>query len=392
MNLFNLEPSMLALLILLFLFGLFLGVLLPLKRNRGVRSKKDARQSSDYIRGMYSTFAGDLESAVYHLTKVIDMDTEPVEVHLALGNLFRKRGQVDKAIRVHQSLLTRAGLPEAQRVLVLDALGMDFRTGGLMDRALNTFKGALALNPKDPDALIHLIKISEDLGEWTDAYDYAVRLQRLRRHKDPRMLSFLVAQKGRRLAENGLFFRGSWYLHRAIKLLPENMVAFSFLAELYLKAGKPQKALKILDRAIKTIPHKAFMVLGLLKETYVALGDVEGYLDALQRLGREHGIKRAMLEELQEKVSLRRKEEVPRIVLDLVKNFERSRLVQRMVWNLTLKGLLDDTTLREIARVMSSGERMMDDYTCVHCGYKTHEILHRCPNCKEWNSFSDSEG
>lgn len=392
MNPFNLEPGIFASLILLFLFGLFLGIILPLKRNRGTKHRKSVRQSSDYIRGMYATFAGDLETAVFYLTKVINKDTEPVEVHLALGNLFRKRGQVDKAIRVHQSLLTRAGLPEDQRVLVLVALGMDFRTGGLMDRALKTFKEALALNPKDPDALFHLVKLSEDLDEWADAYDYAIRLQKLRRHRDPRMLSFLMAQKGHRLAGEGLCFKGSWFLHRAIRLFPDNMVAYSFLAELYLKAGKPQKALKILEKAIETIPHKAFMVLGLLKETYVALGDAEGYLAALQRLGREHGIKRAMLEELQEKVSLKRKEEVPRIVLDLVKNFGRSRMVQRIAWDLTMKGTLDDTTLREIARVMSSGDRMMDPYTCVHCGYKTHEILNRCPNCKEWNSFSDSEG
>lgn len=380
-----------AIVILAFLFGLFLGARLPFRR-KGATPAKDARQSTDYVRGMYAMLTGDFETAIERLSKVVEVSTEPIEVYLALGNLYRQRGQVDRAIRVHQSLLTRAGLSEEERVLALNALGMDFRTGGLIDRALKTFREALALNPKDPDALFHLVKISEDLSEWSDAYSYAVRLQKVSRHRDRRMLSYLLAQKAQKLVESGFHLRAAWHLHRAIRLFPENMPAHIYLARLYLKVDKPEKALKTVHKALAEMPHKAFMLLDLIRDLFIKTGDPEGYLKTLHKLGTEHHQKRALLQELQEDLDLKRMDRVAVLTRDLVKHFGRSRMVQRMLWGLQRKGVLPREAANELAESLSTSEQMLDPYTCITCGYKTLDILFRCPNCKEWNSFADGEG
>ncbi len=380
-----------ALLILVFLFGLFLGMRLTLGRGRK-SGRPDPRQSPDYIRGMYAMLTGDVETAIERLSKVVELSTEPIEVYLALGNLFRQRGQIDRAIRVHQSLLTRHSLTEEERVLALNALGSDFRTGGFMDRSLKTFREALALNPKDPDALAQLVKISEDLGEWTDAYDYAVRLQKVQRYRDPRTLSYLLAQKAHHLADGGMHFRAAWFLRRALRLHPENMLAYLFLTQLYLKANRPEKALKVMQKGLREMPHKLFMALPLLKEVYLRQQDTEGYLHTLHELAYEHHQKRARVQELQEVLAHKRFDRAKDVVRGLVKHFGRSRLVQRMLWDLHRKGVMDAELEREVAQILASSEQMLDPFTCIYCGYKTLEVLHRCPNCKEWNSFSDGEG
>ncbi len=385
------EPWVIALAILVFLFGLFLGARLPLGRSRRNQAK-DARQSPDYIRGMYAMLTGDVETAIERLSRVVEVSTEPIEVYLALGNLFRQRGQIDRAIRVRQSLLTRHGLSEEERVLALNALGSDFRTGGFMDRSQRTFKDVLALNPKDPDALAQLVKISEDLGEWGEAYEFAVRLQKVQRHKDNRHLSYLLAQKAQFMAEGGMHFRAAWSMRRAIRLHPENILAYIFLAQLYLKVGKADKALKIMERALRDMPHKSFMVIGLLKEIFMAKQDAEGYLQTLRSLALDHHQKRALIQELQEFTELKRPEQVKDVVRSLVKHFGRSRLVQRLLWDMKRKGSLPPDLEKDVANILASSEQMMDPFTCIYCGYKTLEILHRCPNCKEWNSFSDGEG
>ena len=377
--------------ILIFLFGIFLGARLPFGRTRRDQ-KKDARQSPDYIRGMYAMLTGDVETAIERLSRVVELSTEPIEVYLALGNLFRQRGQIDRAIRVHQSLLTRHELSEEERVLALNALGSDFRTGGFMDRSLRTFKDALALNPKDPDALVQLVKICEDLGEWGEAYEYAVRLQKVQRHRDNRHLSYLLAQKAQFMADGGMHFRAAWSLRRAIRLYPENMLAYIFLTRLYLKVGKADKALKIMERALREMPHKSFMVISLLKEIFLAKQEPEGYLRALHGLAVEHHQKRALIQELQEFTELKRPEQAKEVVRTLVKHFGRSRLVQRLIWDLKRKGDMAADLEKDVAQTFASSEQMMDPFTCIYCGYKTLEILHRCPNCKEWNSFSDGEG
>ena len=384
------EQWVVVLIILVFLFGLFLGARLPMPRRKG-RGDRDPRQSPGYIRGMYAMLTGDVETAIENLSKVVELSSDPIEVYLALGNLYRQRGQIDRAIRVHQSLLTRAGLSEEDRVLALNALGMDFRTGGLMDRSMKTFRESLALSPKDPDALTHLVKLSEDLGEWGDAYDYAVRLHKVRCHRDPSVQSYLLAQKAQRLAEGGMHLRAAWDLHRAIRLYPENMMAYIFLARLRLKVGKPEKARRVLQKALRAIPHKSFMVLGLLKEVSLQTQDVAGYMQTLHSLAEEHHQKRAMLQLLQEYLDLKRRDQVMPLVRELVKHFGRSRLVQRTLWDLLRKGLLSQEEQDELTAMLAASDQMLDHFNCIYCGYKTLEILHRCPNCKEWHSFADGE-
>jgi lipopolysaccharide biosynthesis regulator YciM len=385
------EQWLAVLLILVFLFGLFLGARLPLGRSsRG--AKKDPRQSPDYIRGMYAMLTGDVDTAVERLSRVVEISTEPIEVYLALGNLFRQRGQIERAIRVHQSLLTRRSLSEEERVLALNALGADFRTGGFIDRSQKTFREALALNPKDPDALSQLVKISEDLGEWVEAYDYAVRLQKVQRHKDPRQLSFLLGQKAQHMADAGMHVRAAWSLKRAIRMHAENMLAYLSLTRLYLKVDRPDRALKTLQRAFRDMPHKSFMALPLLKEVFLKKQDTEGYLRTLHSLAHEHHQKRAMVQELQEFLDLHREEQAKEVVKTLVRHFGRSRLVQRLLWDLHRKGVLDAPLEAELAKSLATSEQMMDPFTCIYCGYKTLEVLSRCPNCKEWNPFSDGEG
>ncbi len=385
------DSYLLFLLAALFFLGLALGFRFPL-RGRGKRQGPDARQSPDYILGMYAMLAGDVETAIERLSRVVEISTEPIEVYLALGNLYRQRGQIDRAIRVHQSLLARGELTGQERVLALNALGSDYRTGGFLDRSAKTFREALGLHPKDTYALAQLLKLSEDIKQWDEAYQYALMLQKVQRHKDQRALSYLLAQRGQGMAESGAFFRGAWFLKRAIRLLPENMLAYIFLANIYLAKEKPRRAVRLLERALREMPYKSYMALGLLKEIYLKLDDQESYLKTLNRLASEHHQKRALIRYLEECLELRRTEQVPSIVRDMVRHFGRSRLIQRTLWGLVHKNLLGESLTREAAAQLSDSELMNDAYTCMYCGYKTSEVLHRCPNCKEWNSFADGEG
>jgi len=388
----GLPDSYLALIVALaFVLGLVLGLRFP---GRGLkrRSGPDARQSPDYILGMYALLAGDVETAIERLSRVVEISTEPVEVYLALGSLYRQRGQIDRAIRVHQSLLARGGLTDQERVLALNALGSDYRTGGFLDRSGKTFREALALDPRDSYALAQLLKLSEDVKEWDRAYEYAVTLQKVQRHKDPRALSYLLTQKAQELADQGHRYRAAWSFKRAMRLLPENVLAAISLARLYLTSDKPARARRSLEKALRDQPYKSYMVLDLLKEVHLKTGDAEGYLAALNKLAREHHQKRALLRYLEECLELHRTEQVPGIVRDLVRHFGRSRLVQRSLWDLVRKGMLPAGLLQETAAALATSELLHDAYTCMYCGYKTAEVLHRCPNCKEWNSFADGEG
>jgi lipopolysaccharide assembly protein B len=384
------ESWVAPLLLGLFLLGLLLGSRLPYRTVRK-QMARDPRQTPDYTQGMHDMLTGDTDGAIEHLSRVVELSTEPVEVYLALGSLYRQKGQVDRAIRVHQSLLVRAGLSAEERVLALSALGADFMTAGLLDRAVRSFRDAVALHPRDTFSLAQLVKLCEDLGDWAGAFDYAVRLQEVQRHKDPRALSYLLTQKARKMAGDGQYLRAAWAYKRAVRLLPENMLARLFLADMYLSLHKGGRALHTLQAAMRELPFKSYMALDRLKEAHRQAGEMDGYFKTLWTLGREQHQKRALLLYLQELLEVGRTEPVPLVVKDLVHHFGRSRLVQRTLWDLLKRGLLKGDLLSEVSSELSESDPMQDPYTCIYCGYKTLEILHRCPNCKEWNSFADGE-
>ncbi|HNQ78183.1 MAG TPA: tetratricopeptide repeat protein [Acidobacteriota bacterium] len=376
---------------IVFFAGMLVGIL-GVRKAKASKSQAAISRPSDYILGMYSLFTGETESAIKRLSSVVEKLPDAVEVYLALGNLYRQRGQLEKAIRIHKTLLQRSGLKQEERILALDALGTDYRVGGFLDRALQSFRDALALDPKDTYALAQLVKLCEERGEWDKAYDYAKELFKKSRLVDSKTLSYHLLKKGESLAEEGRSFRAAVSFKKAIRLHSENTLAYMALISLYMKDEKTDKARKTFDTVIERFPHKSYIFFPLLKKLYPP-GEKTGpeYLDILKKIALERHQKRALLLYVEEMESRGRDEEIRGAVRDLVKHFPRSRIVQKKVFRLINEGKIEGVFLSEVSAALSKEQQLNDQFVCVYCGYRTGEILPRCPNCKEWNSFSDSE-
>ena len=109
--------------------------------------------------------------------QIAEVDRDTVETHLALGNLFRRRGEVDRAIRVHQNLIARPTLATDEKTVALLELGEDYMRAGLLDRAETLFTDLVAMDAHAPSALKHLISIYQQERDWDKAIDHARRLE-----------------------------------------------------------------------------------------------------------------------------------------------------------------------------------------------------------------------
>ena len=98
---------------------------------------------------------------------------------MILGNLYREKGQVGRAIHVHQALLQRPKLTQLEHAYVLLCLGLDYKRGGFVDRALEAFNEVLRLDPQNEYALVNLEKLHEEQHQWTEAYEIRQRLAKL---------------------------------------------------------------------------------------------------------------------------------------------------------------------------------------------------------------------
>src|SRR5690606_16428146 len=123
--------------------------------------------------------AGQVDLAIQELEKAAHLDPGAIELRLVLGNLYREKGQVGRAIQEHQALLQRPRLNRVEQANVLLCLGLDYRRGGLVDRAVATCADVLRLDPENEAALINLEKQQEDQHQWQEAYVTRQRRSRI---------------------------------------------------------------------------------------------------------------------------------------------------------------------------------------------------------------------
>lgn len=174
----------------------------------GVRSvhqkkqKKGNKLSRDYVQGLNFLLSDQPDKAVDHFIALLEVDSETIETHLALGNLFRQRGEVDRAIRIHQNLIARPSLTREQRDLALLQLGNDFYQSGLFDRSEEIFLQLKESPEYQEVALEKLLNIYQQLKEWQEAISVTERLNKLVSGKNNnRTLSYLYCSLADELTE-----------------------------------------------------------------------------------------------------------------------------------------------------------------------------------------------
>src|SRR5688572_1198049 len=131
--------------------------------------RRRLRETPHYMLGLNFLVDNQVDQAIDELTQATSTSTDALEIQMILGNLYRQKGQVARAINVHQALLQRPDLTTLEHAYVLLCLGLDFRHAGFVDRALEAFQEVVRLDPKNRYALVNLQKLHEDQQQWEEA-------------------------------------------------------------------------------------------------------------------------------------------------------------------------------------------------------------------------------
>ncbi|HZA95144.1 MAG TPA: tetratricopeptide repeat protein, partial [Burkholderiaceae bacterium] len=142
-----------------------------------VSETDNAALPRSYFRGLNHLLNDQPDKAIDAFIEVVKLNPETIELHQALGNLFRRRGEFDRAVRIHTHLLNRADLPARQRSHALEELGQDYLKAGLLDRAEDAFLQLLEDRHHRFDALRALVRIYQTEREWLKAVDCARKLE-----------------------------------------------------------------------------------------------------------------------------------------------------------------------------------------------------------------------
>ena len=361
---------------------------------RGARNRGPvAGLSNDYIRGLNFLLNDRPDKAIEVFIKAIEVENETVETHLALGNLFRRRGEVDRAIRIHQNIIARPSLEFDQRALALLELGLDYMRSGLLDRAESLFKELLESGAHQRQAIDHLVDIYQQERDWGKAIEYTERLEKLGNSDlRDRRAHFLCEQADALLAE-GDVEEASARLRLALTVDEKCVRASLMQARLAMTAGAYEAAIRHLQR-IET-QNTAFLSEAVmpLVECYRNLNRIPELVSYLERLGALHSGVTSNLMLAETLCELHGIEAAKQCIVTELKQRPTVRGIDRLI-AYSLDGaqgeaqeslsLLKDVTTRLIEQKLN--------YMCGNCGFKGRSLHWHCPSCKSWNSVKPIHG
>ncbi|MGH8598930.1 MAG: lipopolysaccharide assembly protein LapB [Gammaproteobacteria bacterium] len=360
---------------------------------RPPRGESRVQMATDYFKGLNYLLHDRPDKAIEVLVKVLEVDTETVETHLALGNLFRRRGEVDRAIRIHQNLVARTTLDVTQRGQALLELALDYMRSGLFDRAENLFLELLDRGLYQPAALRHLIDIYQQEQDWDKALDFSARLEGINgENLSIERAHFLCEQAQQQIDLNNRS-EAQDLLERALSADRKCVRASLMSANLAISNREFERAIQ----ALKRIEHQDIDYIGEaiapLVKCYRALermDELKAYLERLAalRTGVSPLLAVAELTEKDEGLTAAKRYIVQELkIRPTLKGIDR--LIDYTLPNANSESREDLLILKETAvRLIASKA----SYKCEHCGFSGRSIYWQCPSCKSWNRIKPIHG
>lgn len=372
-------------------------LLLPLAAFSGwLIGRRDATEgrecndvSMDYLQGLSFLLNDQQDKALDVFVRMLESNSEVVEIHLALGNLFRKQGEVERSIRIHQNLIARPTLKPEHRSQALYELAQDYMKAGLLDRAEKLFLEVLDKKKFTVLALRNLLDIYQQEKEWLKAIQIAERLNYLSSHNYKTIQSHFYCE----LADNAIrtdeFKTARLMVQKAINADKQNPRANILDGDLFLQEKRYKQALKSYHKILHFDIDYFSEVIDKITQCYIALGAED------EMIGHFMGMYKSNPDILSSSV-----------FCNLIVSSGNEELLSQFVSRLT-DVKTSDELLNVLFLISNKPELIVDNmdkiitstnsiienstpYKCTNCGFKAKSIHWNCPGCHQWGCVKAS--
>ncbi|MGA7980451.1 MAG: lipopolysaccharide assembly protein LapB [Chromatiaceae bacterium] len=358
-------------------------------RRGGGHGNASSGRDPAFFRGLNYLLDEQPDKAIDVFLKLAEVDRETVETHLALGSLFRRRGEVDRAIRIHQNLVARPNLSKEQRAYAVYELGRDYMRAGLFDRAESLFEELVDVKLHRRRALVGLREIYQQEKDWRRCLDVALHLQALTGES----MCTEIAQYHSELAEEALKAgdtegaRG--HLRDAQAADPRCVRATMLQAQMEMAQGDAVAAAALYRRVGERGPQYLSEILPDLQEAYRRAGRAD-LLEDLESIYREHPTAPVM-GALADAIERAQGDEAAiRFLSDHLDRYADLAGLERLLV-LQRRRLRGDEQAQAAERATLAVVRHLHarqpDYQCEHCGFEARRLHWQCPSCKHWGSI-----
>lgn len=356
---------------------------------KGVAKQFDSERNSfseNYYKGLNYLLNEEQDKALDIFIKMVAVDSDTVETHIALGNLFRRRGEVDRAIRVHQNLIARPALSKEQRHQALYELAEDYLKAGLLDRAEGLYEDLVRERAEYIPSLKRLKSIYQQEKEWDKALAIVQRLGSVSDEKLNHIIAHYYCEKAELAKQSSDYPQALKWVKKAMQSDNQSVRANLLEGELESHLGNYKRAAKTYRRMLSLDLTLFSVALESMGVCFSRLGKSQELLEIFREVLRRHYSSEVMLhttyliQELQGEGAA---------VAFVSTQLEQQPSLEGITY------LLDHTANMTATEVVKSVKDNINRlviskpvYQCNQCGYSAKALFWHCPSCHGWNTVT----
>lgn len=350
--------------------------------------RADSRRAPKaYFKGLNYLLNEQQDQAIDAFIEAVQNDPETTELHFALGNLFRRRGEYNRAVRVHEHLLSRDDLARADRERAQHGLALDYLKAGLLDRAEDALR-RLEHTPFETQARLALLMIYERSHDWKQASAIALKMQEAHQGDFSTRQAHYLCEQALLQAARGDAHAASALLEQAVATAPTAPRARLELARLQAQQGEQAAALASLEQVAQATPAALPLAANLMAQTALVLHQ-EARIGALLQA---HYRNQPSLDVLDAIVALQQPAAAEAPDTSEAQRWYADYLNQEPSLVVAAKWLAHETLSHEerhpaIQRALDQAARPLTRYRCAACGFEALQHFWQCPGCQSWDSY-----
>lgn len=377
----------------------FLWLLLPVAAASGWYTSKWSEEKppnndvpnipNEYVQGINFLVNEQPDKALEVFIRFVEVDSDTIETHVVLGNLFRQRGEVDRAIRIHQNLIARPNLDKIHRATALLELGRDYLAAGLLGRAEGLFKEVIAIGIQKEEAHQHLKQLYEQERDWEKAIDNAVSLQKTVALKQHGVIAHYYCELGEQAKQKQQLKIAERMAKKALSYDRKCVRASILLGDLCVERADYKAAIKYYGNVFTQNMLYLSLVLPLIKRAHEENDDLIGYQAYLQKIHADHYELSSMLGLIE---SYRERGDVRSLKVLLTEELEKqdiplSLLRKYIQYVIDNDGYGHPEVLHRIANALDYHLDAHISHQCVRCGFEVGGVFWQCPSCHGWGTI-----
>ncbi len=359
-----------------------------LHRVRAKRRQQDGPGGDKaFFKGVQYILSNDHDHAIEEFTKAVQLNSDTIETYVALGNLYRSKGDIDRAIRIRQSIILRPNIDETLKLRALFDLGLDYRKGGFLHRALETFLKVAQHSPGDDATLAEIERIYEEMHEWEKAYQTRQKIARLRKGEHAHILAHHLVEMGKAAQKRGDAGRAKTHFQKAISTDPGCVDAYLHLGDWYFERKDYKSAVTTWKRVARVAPQFAFLAYRRLERAYREMKNLKPIEEFLSECAKSHSdafTHLALARYLHRQQDLEGALHQVAQALALEPTFWEAR---RFKGELLLAHGRKEEALEDYEELIQRLDMPYLKFQCSRCGLQLAELHWQCPQCRQWDTI-----